>query len=311
MARPPRIDVAGARHHVMNRGARGQPVFADDACCGTFLALVGQLPGRYGVEVHGYAVMPNHYHLMLACPVGGLSRAIQFLQGHYSRWLNREFRWDGPVWRGRYKNRVVDCDDYWRHLLAYLHLNPVAAGLADAPDAAAWTSHGAYTGESGKPDWLTTGELLESYGSVDVYEDYLRDLQLGREEGPDGFDGDNLWEARTSTVERPPDTPYFPPVPPGWPLSVEEAWEALFRVTDLERESLLAVARGPSGSAARSVTLWWLARATGATQAEIGRMLGIDASVVSRAGRRVRAGFPPDSAASAWVRRLSALFPSG
>ena len=79
-------------------------------------------------------------------PHANLSQAMCFLTGRYSRDLNRRFEWDGPLFRARYKNRVVEDEDYWRDLLAYIHLNPVKAGLATSPDNADWTSHQAYTG---------------------------------------------------------------------------------------------------------------------------------------------------------------------
>jgi hypothetical protein len=47
MARPLRIDMAGAWHHVMNRGHRGAELFLDDTDRRRFLGAVAELPERF------------------------------------------------------------------------------------------------------------------------------------------------------------------------------------------------------------------------------------------------------------------------
>ena len=53
MPRPPRLDYPSARHHVMNRGARRSPVFADDISYGMFLSLLGEFPERLSLSAEG------------------------------------------------------------------------------------------------------------------------------------------------------------------------------------------------------------------------------------------------------------------
>ena len=110
--RMPRLDFPGARHHVMNRGARREPIFLDDDDRRAMLDLLADLPERFGVRVHGYALMPNHYHRMLESVWGELSRAMRHVGGEFAQRLNRRYRWDGPVYKGRYRNRMVGTDAY-------------------------------------------------------------------------------------------------------------------------------------------------------------------------------------------------------
>ncbi len=193
MARRPRIDHPDARHHVMNRGARRQPVFLDESWYERFLWLLDQTTDRYGLVVHGYALMPNHFHLMVQSTLGNLSDGMRFLTSRYGRWLNEEHGWDGSVFRDRFRNRRVTDDAYWRHLLAYLHLNPIRAGLAPDPDRGQWTSHRAYVGLERTPAWLETGELLSLFRGRSGYLRYLAELRRGVEDGPQGFDPDALY----------------------------------------------------------------------------------------------------------------------
>ena len=143
----------------MNRGARKAPVFIEPEARQLFLDVLAELPTRFAVRVHAYALMPNHYHLLLESQTGKLSRAMRHLGGEFTRRLNQRRQWDGPLFRGRFHSRLVDTAPYWNHLLLYVHLNPVRAGLTGAD--AGWTSHRAYTGAEPCPAWLTTEAFLE------------------------------------------------------------------------------------------------------------------------------------------------------
>ena len=72
----------------------------------------------------------------------------------------------GALWGGRFKNKIVADDEYWMELLAYLHMNPVRAGVVHIPGLSRRTSHAAYTGAAPRPSWLTTGELLDLFGTA-------------------------------------------------------------------------------------------------------------------------------------------------
>ncbi|NOY24264.1 MAG: hypothetical protein GXP62_00165, partial [Oligoflexia bacterium] len=204
MPRPPRIDFADARHHVYNRGARKEAIFSNDDDCVVFLSLLGQCQLRFGTRTHAYALMGNHFHLLVSTPRANLSPAMAFLQSRYARHLNRVHRWDGPIFAARFRNRVVQDEGYWKYLLAYLHLNPVKAHLVAHPADARWTSHRAYMGLESVPDWLETAEMLELFGSADQLHDYVLEVQVGRHQAPDGVGWDKLWTPlATDTVPKP------------------------------------------------------------------------------------------------------------
>ena len=128
MARPLRIEYPGAWYHAMNRGASGRAIFQSDRDRHAFLALFGDIAATFGVEVHAYCLMGNHYHLLLRTPRGNLSRALRHLNGVYTQRYNRTHGTDGPLFRGRFKAVLVDADTYLAALSRYIHLNPVTAG---------------------------------------------------------------------------------------------------------------------------------------------------------------------------------------
>jgi REP element-mobilizing transposase RayT len=288
MPRHPRLDTPGSFHHVMNRGARRQRVFGDDESHLRFLGLLAQLPGRFGVGVHGFSLMPNHFHLLIETGPHGLGPAMQFLQAQYSRWLNQVRRWDGPIWRGRFTSRRIEDEPYLGHVLAYIHRNPVEARICTHEDQARWTSHLHYVGESAAPEWLSTTTLLDVFGGKDAYRDYLDAMRTGRQAPPEGFQPDDLWR-QPSRVATPLTLVPSPPTerPSVW--SLEAAWRALEAASGKTQDKLCHRKMGSGPQGWWWLTLWWLRTATRLPGADLSVALGVHRSALSRAERRLRA----------------------
>ena len=125
MARPLRIERPGGRSHVVARGNERKAIFRDDTDRFHFLELLSQLGERFGVRVHAYVLMDNHYHLLLETPEGNLSRAMHWVNAGYSVWFNRRHRRNGHLLQGRFGAFVVEEDGGWQELARYVHLNPV------------------------------------------------------------------------------------------------------------------------------------------------------------------------------------------
>lgn len=296
MPRPLRLDPPNGRHHVMNRGARRAPIFANDADCTAFLDLVAETAQRFGLRVHAYALMGNHFHLLVTSPRGNLSEAMSFLQSRFSRRQNDLYRWDGPVFRGRFLNRLVTNDAYWRHLLSYVHLNPVAAHLVGEPELAQWTSHRAYLGLERAPDWLETLELLGLFGGPAGLRDYVYAAQVGREPGPTDFNPKRLWT---------PDSSLPVPLPAARPPDLDAALAQLSAVTGRSVEQLHASKRGPGGNPVKLLAMWWLHEGAGLGTNAVARHFHVAPSAVSRAVRQVRASREPT--VEGWVTKLRDL----
>ena len=68
MARPLRIEYAGALYHVTSRGDRQEAIFEDDQDRTGFLNVLGEVISRFRWRCHAYCLMGNHYHLMIETP---------------------------------------------------------------------------------------------------------------------------------------------------------------------------------------------------------------------------------------------------
>jgi REP element-mobilizing transposase RayT len=68
MARPIRVEFPGAVYHVMARGNERREVFRDDQDRKRFLETLAETVRQFGLRLHAYCLMPNHYHLVLGTP---------------------------------------------------------------------------------------------------------------------------------------------------------------------------------------------------------------------------------------------------
>jgi REP element-mobilizing transposase RayT len=157
----------------MNRGAARQRIFHTKHDARQFLALVGEGAERFGIELHAYCLMTNHYHLLVRCPYGGLSRYMHFVGSHYVTYLNSRLDRDGPLFRGRFHAVPLATLGYVHHVGRYIHRNPLAMQPPVALDAYEWSSYGYYVDDHAHPRWLRMDHLLAEHGGRSHYRDYV------------------------------------------------------------------------------------------------------------------------------------------
>ena len=105
---------------------------------------MAQFCRAHQVEIWAYCLMPNHVHL-IAVPqsADGLRRAIGEAHRRYTRMVNFREGWRGHLWQGRFASFVLD-EPYLLTAARYVELNPVRAGLVNAPRQYRWSSAAAH-----------------------------------------------------------------------------------------------------------------------------------------------------------------------
>ena len=120
-------------------------IFHGEADYEVFSTLLRDAATRSGMEIHAYAFMRNHVHLLVTPRrIRSLEKAMHLVGFQYARYFNARYQRTGPIFEGRYRTTVVDPDRYWYACLRYVELNPVRAGIVSTPDAYAWTSYAAH-----------------------------------------------------------------------------------------------------------------------------------------------------------------------
>lgn len=268
----------------MHRGARRGPIFKSDPHCLLFLDLLETVSHRFEIEVHAYSLMPNHYHMLLRSRHGNLSKAMKHLNATYTQRVNLMARWDGPVFRGRFRSELVQDETSLPYLLAYIHLNPLKAGLITRLQSHAWTSHRAYLGRDPLPAWLVTDYFETVFEDSDALQSYVLDLHRGKQAWPERMAEADGWlnirsEAATKQIAKCDETRFMNP---------NDTLEKICRITGMNKVNLRTAEYGPGANPARRFAVWALKHHTQLSQREIGKCLKMSESQVAHVLRRIR-----------------------
>lgn len=191
MARPLRLDYPNTFYHVLSRGNERRKIFRGEEDYARFIDMLRRVVERFGVEVHAFVLMGNHYHLLLRTKQANLSRAIQWLGVTYSVWFNRRHKRSGHLFQGRFKSFVIEDDRYFAAMSLYIHRNPLRAGLVKDLLDYPWSSFPLYLNVRRNVPWLTTSLILGMHDGnrrslLEAHRQYgndekslLNDLQYG------------------------------------------------------------------------------------------------------------------------------------
>ena len=152
MARPLRLELAGALYHVTSRGDGREDIFHTDEDRVAWLETLAQVCKRFNWVCHAYCQMTNHYHLLVETPDANLSKGMRQLNGVYTQRVNRTHGRVGHVFQGRFKAVLVDKDNYLLELSRYVVLNPLRAKMVRRVEQWRWSSYLATCGQVTKPD---------------------------------------------------------------------------------------------------------------------------------------------------------------
>jgi len=185
MARPLRIEFAGALYHVTSRGDRREAIYEDHEDRDTFLRTLAEVVERFNWICYAYCLMTDHYHLVVETPNANLSRGMRQLNGVFTQASNRRHGRMGHLFQGRFKGILIDKDSYLLELTRYVVLNPVRAGMVEQPGDWPWSSYRAMAGEAPVPKWLATEALLAQFASrrSDARKRYRRFVAQGLDMG--------------------------------------------------------------------------------------------------------------------------------
>lgn len=139
------------------------------------------------VEIYAYAIMPDHYHILLKqLKDQGIKNFISDFQNGFAKYFNIKNESRGSLFVNPFKAKRITSDQIFTHLCRYIHLNPVTSYLIkfESLKTHPMTSFPHYFGIEGK-GLVNTEFLLKMFGSKDSYykfvanqEDYQKKLRM-------------------------------------------------------------------------------------------------------------------------------------
>lgn len=289
MPRKPRLHYPGALYHVILRGNARQDIFFEDQDRYRFYLLLQEGVERFGHRIISFCLMTNHVHLAIQVGDTPLSRILQNLAFRYTRWINWRRARNGHLFQGRYKAFLVDAEPYLLELAAYLHLNPLRAGMVkDAVDYR-WSSHRAYLGKETIP-WLNTALVLGQFSkSLATARRRFREYVAGKTEdghraefhgktssdsrfiGDDSFVEDILRQEEALSLRKP---------------DLEAILDCVAKLSGLTIDDMSAQGQKRLPSQARMLAAWAVREMSDSTLAELAEKVGREASAMSAAAAR-------------------------
>ncbi len=181
--------------HLISRIVGNEFLIAGPAERLYYLRLLAAAAAKTDTRILAWCLMSSHVHLVVRAGREPLFRLMKSVHSGFGNWLNRRLKRKAPVFADRYKSILVDEEAYLFELIRYVHNNPVRAGLVADPADSEWTSHRAYLGMEGCPEWLHSGYVLAMFSNdVEKARQLFQTFVLaGRAEGrrPD-LCGENL-----------------------------------------------------------------------------------------------------------------------
>jgi REP element-mobilizing transposase RayT len=295
MARAVRMDFPNTFYHVLSRGNERRSIFYDRGDYSRFLETLGRMVERFQIEVHGYVLMPNHFHLLVRTLQANLSRAVQWLGVSYSVWFNKRHDRCGHVFQGRFKSFVIENEHYFTALILYVHGNPLRAKLVKELSEYRWSSYRGYLREGWQEAWLKTDTGLSVFGGnrrrfreaqefqLGRRRSVLEDLRYGMYLGTEEYAEECLRKLKDENYREKPQIRRM--------LEARDIEEVLKKVLKGLGQSDIAplLASGKTRNLTRDMAIYSLRKAGIFTNQEIGRVFGVGYTAVTEAAKRAEA----------------------
>jgi REP element-mobilizing transposase RayT len=172
----------GTYFHIYNRGVNHGEIFFEEKNYEFFLDRLVQKVFERSAKCIAYVLMPNHFHLLIQVQDENFSESMKACLISYTKAINKHYLRSGPMFEGRFRAKQVDDEAYLLVLAAYIHLNPVKAGLVTTPSEWPYSSYHAAIGLD-HLDWVDHQILFDqfSYSSNEkkrnAYREFVKEWQ--------------------------------------------------------------------------------------------------------------------------------------
>jgi len=161
MPRRPRLEIPGF-YHIINRGVEQREVFKEPKDYQYFEELMCFYGKSFGITMHNYCLMSNHYHLLIEITQENLSKFMRQLNMNYAIYFNKKYKRVGHLWQGRFKSWYVTDEAYLYTLMLYIEQNPLKANRVKSLEAYPYSSYH-YFMEKEIPECLQNAWIVQHY----------------------------------------------------------------------------------------------------------------------------------------------------
>ena len=316
MPRKARIDSPGALHHIICRGIERRKIYTDDTDRNNFLDRLEPILVESLTPCYGWALMPNHFHLLLKTGKDSISTIMRRVLTGYAISFNRRHRRSGRLFQNRFKSILCQEDAYLKQLVGYIHLNPLRSGIVKDFKTLSTYPYGGHSVIMGnrKIEFQDIDYVLQLFGGTISsarrnYREYVRKgIELGRrtelvgggllrssggwstlkamsrarihQKGDERILGDDNFVREALAAQKEKFERRY------WleahNIDLDFVVQKSADIFDILPKELLKPGKQPSRVKARSLTCYWSIRELGISGTEVSKLLGLSQSAVSR-----------------------------
>ena len=146
MPRIARKNIKSHYIHVVIQGIEKRFIFQENESKKYYLELLYKNLKDYpNMYILAYCIMDNHIHLLFYCKnIEELSKLMSRTNTSYALWYNKLEKRVGYVYRDRYYTQAIKDEKHLLNSLAYIHNNPVKAGMVKNAKEYSYSSYNLY-----------------------------------------------------------------------------------------------------------------------------------------------------------------------
>lgn len=276
-------------HHIVVRGVERRPIFQDDEDREDLLRRLDRILPESGAECLAWALIPNHYHLVVRRGPTTISRIMSRIETGYAKRFNERYARVGHLSQNRFLSRPIEDDGDLMGVIRYVHANPLKHGLVDgiaALERFRWCGHAALVGRAKERPFHAVPAALLSFGETcsAARAALRRSMALGQDEEHGATQANQRVEqllveacesrraARTSSA------------PDG--TALEDLIRRVSRALGVPAETLRSPAKTPPAVEARALVSHIASTRLGLSNRAIARALGVSERASARGAAR-------------------------
>ncbi|WP_421772931.1 transposase [Gracilimonas sp.] len=168
-------------YHIYNRGNNLEKLFYSKANYEYFLSKFQQHCFHVFVT-YAFCLMGNHFHLLVSVrPVDEQhnlfekrnlrtkklrtpSKHLAHFFSSYTQSINKQEGRVGSLFQKNFKRKEIDSEGYFRHIVVYIHLNPLKHGFSEDIESYPYSSYPVYL--NSEETFINRGKTLELFGGI-------------------------------------------------------------------------------------------------------------------------------------------------
>jgi putative transposase len=166
-------------YHIFNRAINKDRLFVKEDNYFFFLKRFDFYLSPF-LEVFAFCLIPNHFHFLVrirtpkvtpfqkVSPL--ISEKFRFFFTSYTMALNKSLDRHGNLFERPFKRKLITTDDYLRHLIYYIHNNPIHHDLVDNIEDWPFSSYNRIL--SDKPSKLQKAQVLDWFDGKKNYREF-------------------------------------------------------------------------------------------------------------------------------------------